>query len=174
MMFLNSAVLLGLYNTALSLDQIFHLLSTNFASLCIPLLTFIGKLSNAFCDICAAHFGLLLQSSSDYNLVYYTDADWAFSLDNCRSTNSYCVFMGTNLASWTSSKQKVGFRSTAKSKYRALSNVVAELASIESTSRVKHPYGYSISTTLRYYLLVPLISLPIPSSMPSFIEQLAC
>ncbi|XP_062104405.1 uncharacterized mitochondrial protein AtMg00810-like [Humulus lupulus] len=62
-----------------------------------------------------AHLGLLLQPSSDHNLYAYTDADWASCPNDRRSTSAYCIFLGHNLISWSSSKQTVVSRSSTES-----------------------------------------------------------
>lgn len=49
--------------------------------------------------------GLSFTSSGPYSLSCYTDADWANFLDDHRSTSDYCVFLGDNLISWSSSKR---------------------------------------------------------------------
>jgi hypothetical protein len=44
-------------------------------------------------------YGLLLRRSSSFDLVVYTDADWAGCTNTRRSTSSYAVFLGDNLVS---------------------------------------------------------------------------
>ena len=43
------------------------------------------------------------------------------------STSGYCVFIGGNLISWKSKKQDVVARSSAKTKYRAMTLATCEL-----------------------------------------------
>lgn len=71
--------------------------------------------------------GLSFQPSSHLNLVCYTDPDWANCPNDRKSTNGHCCFLGPNLISWSSTKQKVVSWSSAESEYRGLSNAKAEL-----------------------------------------------
>ncbi|RVW14006.1 Retrovirus-related Pol polyprotein from transposon RE1 [Vitis vinifera] len=76
--------------------------------------------------------GLHFQPSTSMELQGYSDADWASCPDDCRSTSGYCVFLGSNLISWSSSKQHLVSKSSAESEYRGLVSLTAELVWIQS------------------------------------------
>ncbi|XP_062074863.1 uncharacterized mitochondrial protein AtMg00810-like [Humulus lupulus] len=78
------------------------------------------------------HFGLHFSRSSDFSLQCFTDADWASCPDDRRSTSGFCIFLGDNLVSWSSSKQKVVSRSSTEAEYRSIANGTAELTWLES------------------------------------------
>nr|CAN63843.1 hypothetical protein VITISV_036670 [Vitis vinifera] len=71
--------------------------------------------------------GMLYEDRGHTQIVGYTDADWAGSPSNKRSTSGYCVFIGGNLISWKSKKQDVVARSSAKAEYRAMTLATCEL-----------------------------------------------
>ncbi|XP_021980841.1 uncharacterized mitochondrial protein AtMg00810-like [Helianthus annuus] len=73
-------------------------------------------------------FGLTLGSVGDFSLRAYTDADWVGCPDTRRSTSGYCVYLGSNLLSWSSKRKAVVSRSSAEAEYRGVANVVAELS----------------------------------------------
>ena len=50
--------------------------------------------------------GLLFKKGSEPSIVIYTDSDCAGSLNDNRSTSGYCCFIGGNLVTWRSKKQK--------------------------------------------------------------------
>jgi hypothetical protein len=50
--------------------------------------------------------GLLYTKQGNLQVECYTDADWAGSLDDRRSTSGYCAFVGGNLVSWRSKKNR--------------------------------------------------------------------
>ncbi|XP_039059585.1 secreted RxLR effector protein 161-like [Hibiscus syriacus] len=77
------------------------------------------------------YFGLIFRASGDFSLVCYANADWAASVDDRRSTNGYCVYLGGNLIKWCSKKQSVVSKSTSEAEYRSLANPVAELIWVE-------------------------------------------
>jgi hypothetical protein len=71
-------------------------------------------------------FGLLLRRSSSFDLVVYTDVDWAGYPDTHRSTLGYVVFLGDNLVSWSAKRQTVVSHSSVEAEYHAVANGVAE------------------------------------------------
>ncbi|XP_016544176.1 uncharacterized mitochondrial protein AtMg00810-like [Capsicum annuum] len=63
------------------------------------------------------HLGLQFRQSPTLVVNGFSDADWAGCPDDPRSTHGYCIFLGPNLVSWCSKKQKVVARSSIESKY---------------------------------------------------------
>ena len=73
-----------------------------------------------------SHLGLQLHVGSSSDLVAYSDADWAGCPDTRKSTSGFCVFLGTNLVSWSSKRQHTVSRSSVEAEYRVVANCVAE------------------------------------------------
>ncbi|KAL6974688.1 Beta-galactosidase 8 [Sarracenia purpurea var. burkii] len=71
--------------------------------------------------------GILFSNHGHLRLESFTDADWAGSIDDRRSTSGYCSFLGGNLITWRSKKQTVVARSSAEAEYRAMAHGVCEL-----------------------------------------------
>ncbi|KAL5569887.1 hypothetical protein UlMin_026462 [Ulmus minor] len=71
--------------------------------------------------------GIKLQASDHLQIQAYTDADYASTPDDRRSSSGYCLYMGENLVSWSATKQKVVSRSSAESEYRGLAIATAEI-----------------------------------------------
>ena len=50
-------------------------------------------------------YGLWYTKDSNACLASYSDADWAGSVDDRKSTSGGCFYLGNNLVSWMSKKQ---------------------------------------------------------------------
>ncbi|XP_021995754.1 uncharacterized mitochondrial protein AtMg00810-like [Helianthus annuus] len=72
--------------------------------------------------------GLLISPSKSTTLTAYSDADWGGCPDSRRSTSGYCVYLGSNLISWSSKRQPTISRSSAEAEYRGVANTVAEIS----------------------------------------------
>ncbi|KAH9718244.1 hypothetical protein KPL71_022143 [Citrus sinensis] len=71
--------------------------------------------------------GILFFKNEDYsNIKVYTDANWAGSVSDRRSTSGYFTFVGGNLVTWRSKKQHVVARSSAEAEYRGMTLGVCE------------------------------------------------
>lgn len=75
---------------------------------------------------------LQLLKSNITQLVAYSDADWAGCPDTRRSTSGYCVFLGSDLVSWSSKRQQTVSRSSAEAEYKGCANAIAELCNIRN------------------------------------------
>jgi len=71
--------------------------------------------------------GLVFHQSDDFTLRSFSDADWAGSVDDRRSTTGACIFFGPNLLTWTAKKQSTVSRSSTEAEYRALAHTAAEI-----------------------------------------------
>ena len=71
--------------------------------------------------------GILFSNHGHLNVEGFSDADWAGSIDDRKSTSGYCVFVGGNIVSWRSKKQNVVARSTAEAEFRSMAQGICEL-----------------------------------------------
>ncbi|CAN6695317.1 unnamed protein product [Malus baccata var. baccata] len=87
------------------------------------------------------------QATYDHGLLYkpdtarlttFSDADYAGNSDTRHSTSGFCVYLGSNLVSWSSKKQKTVSRSSAEAEYRQLAYTAAELSWLKSLYKDLH------------------------------------
>ena len=76
--------------------------------------------------------GLFITSSTDFQLQAFSDSDWAANRDDRRSVGAYCIYMGSNLISWSCKQQPTVARSSTETEYKAIANAAAELTWFKS------------------------------------------
>lgn len=79
--------------------------------------------------------GLFLRRDSSYSLHAFadklhafSDADWAGNKDDYSSTSAFLVYLGNNLISWSSKKQRTIARSSTEAEYRSVAATATELS----------------------------------------------
>ncbi|KAL1205730.1 Retrovirus-related Pol polyprotein from transposon RE2 [Cardamine amara subsp. amara] len=75
--------------------------------------------------------GVWMEKRNDTSIIGYCDADYAGDKKDRKSTTGFCTFVGGNLVTWRSKKQKVVSLSSAESEYRAMRDVTKELVWIK-------------------------------------------
>ena len=71
--------------------------------------------------------GLLFSKNAHLNIEGYTDADWTGNILDRKSTSGYFTFVGGNLVTWRSKKQKVVPLSRAEVEFRGMAKGLCEL-----------------------------------------------
>jgi hypothetical protein len=87
-------------------------------------------------------FGLWYPKRSTFDLIGYSDADWAGCKIDRKSTSGTCQFLGRSLVSWASKKQNSVALSTTEAEYIAAGHCCAQLLWMRRTLR---DYGYKLS-----------------------------
>ena len=78
----------------------------------------------------------------------YTDADWARSITDRKSTSGYFTFVGGNLVTWRSKKQKVVALSSAEAEFRGMTKGLCELLWLK---RLLEEIGCSSGSTMNLF-----------------------
>ncbi|CAH9096769.1 unnamed protein product [Cuscuta europaea] len=89
------------------------------------------------------YHGLFLRRPSSLNISAFSDSDWGGIHDGGRSTTAYVLYLGSNIISWKSAKQKCVSRSSTEAEYRAVANASAELLWVRN---ILSELGVSVST----------------------------
>ncbi|XP_028076389.1 uncharacterized protein LOC114278518 [Camellia sinensis] len=86
------------------------------------------------------HHGLHF-TAGPLSLHAFFDSNWAGDGVDRKSTSSYCVYLGSNLISWSAKKQPIVSRSSTEAEYRALANATAELTWLQQLLKDTHIFS---------------------------------
>ncbi|GKD69778.1 putative ribonuclease H-like domain-containing protein [Tanacetum coccineum] len=89
--------------------------------------------------------GLWYSRDSPFELVAYTDSDYAGATQDRKSTTRGCQFLGNRLISWQCKKQTVVATSTTKAKYVAAASCCRQVLWIQNQLL---DYGYNFMNTV--------------------------
>ncbi|KAM7488896.1 hypothetical protein LguiB_026380 [Lonicera macranthoides] len=97
---------------------------------------------------CSPGKGLFFRKNDKRGIEVYTDADWAGSVTDKRSTSGYCTFLWGNLVTWKSKKQSVVARSSAEAEFRSMAQGVCKVLWLQ---RVLEELKRPISLPMKLY-----------------------
>ncbi|XP_050125722.1 uncharacterized mitochondrial protein AtMg00810-like [Malus sylvestris] len=80
----------------------------------------------------------LLYKPGTTHLMAFLNADYTGNPDTWHSTGGFCIYLGSNLVSWSSKKQKTVSRSSSEAEYWQLAYIAAELSWLRSLFRNLH------------------------------------
>src|SRR6266699_1765208 len=79
------------------------------------------------------NFGLWYPKGASFDLVGYSDSDWAGDKVSRKSTSGACQFLGRSLVCWSSKKQNCISLSTTEAEYIAAASCCAQLLWMRQT-----------------------------------------
>src|SRR5664279_4378020 len=73
------------------------------------------------------NFGLWYPMGTSFDLIGYSDSDWAGDKVDRKSTSGACQFLGRSLVSWSSKKQNCVATSSTEAEYISAASWCAQL-----------------------------------------------
>lgn len=73
-----------------------------------------------------ANHDLLFQKYANLTLTWFSNANWAGSLDDRRSTSGQCVLLGNNLISWSAKKQHTVAKSSPLCSWNLMDSIYSQ------------------------------------------------
>nr|GEW88981.1 hypothetical protein [Tanacetum cinerariifolium] len=115
------------------------------------------------------HLGLWYPKDSPFNLVAYSDSDYAGASLDRKSTTGGCQFLGYRLISWQCKKQTVVATSSTEAEYVAAASCCAQVLWIQNQLLDYGPIATATIITATHHLVTPQPPLitHIPTSPPS-------
>lgn len=93
--------------------------------------------------------GLFFGKNQDHGVNGYTNDDWGGDQTYGKSTSGYFTFVGGNLATWRSKKQKVVSRSSVGEKFRAI--LVHGICELLWIRRIMRNLGIELKTPMQLH-----------------------
>ncbi|CAH9134814.1 unnamed protein product [Cuscuta epithymum] len=94
------------------------------------------------------NYGLFIKRCASLPLTAFSDSDWGGINDGGKSTTGYALYLGSNIISWKSAKQKTVARSSTEAEFRAVANASAEVLWIRN---LLSEIGIRLPTTPRIF-----------------------
>ncbi|CAH9091275.1 unnamed protein product [Cuscuta epithymum] len=101
------------------------------------------------------HQGLFLRRDPRLTLTAFSDSDWGGVRDGGRFTTAYILYLGSNVISWKSAKQKCVYRSSTEAEYRVIRFLQTLLGPLHTRCRFVYSYGsftLDVCTDLKFWL----------------------
>ena len=70
--------------------------------------------------------GLIFEKNQRRDIEAFSDADWAGSVQDRRSTSGYYTYVWGNLVTWRSKKQSMVSKSSVEAEFRAMAHDICE------------------------------------------------
>ena len=87
------------------------------------------------------NYGLLLKCQSSSSIIGFSDANWGANVDDRKSTTAYCIYISSNLVSWSNHKQKSVSRSSTEAEYDVVAALLTEVIWTQSLlSELRIPF----------------------------------
>ena len=71
--------------------------------------------------------GLVFHRCKEFHLLAFCDSNWGSDVDDRKSTSRFCVYLGSNLISWSSKTQHTVSNSSTEAEFQRLASIMAEI-----------------------------------------------